>query len=125
MLSRLVALNQERAAEEKRGIVRWLRPDYQKPRLAHKVKGQEDLDMDLAEVGIVEELEWPSDGLAQIRTVRDVLAKAEGPLMADALAQSFKGRTSPKRKARVAEVLETLVATGAARHGDDGYYLPS
>ena len=30
LLSRLVALNRERAAEERRGIVRWLRPDYQK-----------------------------------------------------------------------------------------------
>lgn len=33
ILSRLVALNQERAAEEQRGLVRWLRPDFQtKPR---------------------------------------------------------------------------------------------
>jgi hypothetical protein len=30
-LTRLVALNHERAAEEKRGIIRWLRPDYQNP----------------------------------------------------------------------------------------------
>ncbi|MCX6875325.1 MAG: hypothetical protein NTW21_16190 [Verrucomicrobia bacterium] len=29
LLSRLVALNHERAAEEKRGLIRWLRPDYQ------------------------------------------------------------------------------------------------
>src|SRR5690625_2965816 len=32
LLARLVALNQERAAEEKRGQVRWLRPDYQTDR---------------------------------------------------------------------------------------------
>ncbi|MHB8764596.1 MAG: class I SAM-dependent DNA methyltransferase, partial [Deferrisomatales bacterium] len=31
ILERLVALNAERAAEEKRGLVRWLRPEYQKP----------------------------------------------------------------------------------------------
>ena len=29
--TRLVALNRERAAEEKRGLTRWLRPDYQNP----------------------------------------------------------------------------------------------
>lgn len=29
ILERLVALNAERAAEEKRGIIHWLRPDYQ------------------------------------------------------------------------------------------------
>lgn len=31
LLTRLVALNHERAAEEKRGLIRWLRPDYQNP----------------------------------------------------------------------------------------------
>jgi hypothetical protein len=32
IVARLVALNAERAAEEKAGHVRWLRPDYQEPR---------------------------------------------------------------------------------------------
>lgn len=32
IVARLVALNAERAAEEKTGKIRWLRPDYQKPR---------------------------------------------------------------------------------------------
>ena len=31
ILERLVALNAERAAEEKRGLVRWLRPEFQNP----------------------------------------------------------------------------------------------
>jgi len=31
LLTRLVALNHERAAEEKCGLIRWLRPDYQAP----------------------------------------------------------------------------------------------
>lgn len=124
LLVRLVALNQERAAEEKRGLVRWLRPEYQKPRLAHKVKGQDDLDIELVEAGVVEERAWPAKDLDQIRALRDVLFEAEAPLPADALATLFKGRTTPKRKARVADVLETLVATGAARHADDGYFLP-
>ena len=34
LLTRLVALNHERAAEEKRGLIRWLRPDYQNPTAA-------------------------------------------------------------------------------------------
>jgi hypothetical protein len=34
IVARLVALNHERAAEEKAGTVRWLRPDYQMPRFA-------------------------------------------------------------------------------------------
>ena len=32
ILAKLVALNAERAAEEKRGVVHWLRPDYQRAR---------------------------------------------------------------------------------------------
>lgn len=124
LLTRLVALNQERAAEEKRGLVRWLRPDFQIPRLGHKVSGSEQVEADLGEAVLIEERKWPSDGLEQIRTLRDVLAEAEAPLPADALATLFKGRTTAKRKARVAEVLETLVTTGAAREGESGYFLP-
>ncbi|MGY6570545.1 MAG: type IIL restriction-modification enzyme MmeI, partial [Salinarimonas sp.] len=37
LLSALVALNQERQREEQQGRVRWLRPDFQIPRLAHKL----------------------------------------------------------------------------------------
>jgi len=70
------------------------------------------------------ERKWPSDGLEQIRTLRDVLAEAEAPLPADALASLFKGRTTPKRKQRVGQVLETLVATGAARENNGAYFLP-
>jgi hypothetical protein len=36
IVARLVALNAERAAEEKAGTVRWLRPDYQIPRFGTK-----------------------------------------------------------------------------------------
>jgi len=40
ILTKLVALNKERSAEEKRGLVRWLRPDYQIPRFAQGVDKQ-------------------------------------------------------------------------------------
>jgi len=36
IVARLVALNHERAAEEKAGQIRWLRPDYQEPRFGKK-----------------------------------------------------------------------------------------
>jgi hypothetical protein len=124
LLTRLVALNQERAAEEKRGLVRWLRPEYQKPRLAHKVKGQDDLDIELVEAGVVEERAWPAEEREQFATMRDVLAEAEAPLPAEALAALSKGRNTPKRKQRVARVLEIMADMGGARRGKDGYFLP-
>jgi hypothetical protein len=34
LLTRFVALNHERAAEENRGLIRWLRPEYQNPEAA-------------------------------------------------------------------------------------------
>lgn len=124
LLTRLVALNQERATEEKRGLVRWLRPEYQKPRLAHKVSGSEQVEADLTEGVLIEERAWPTDGLEQIRTLRDMLMEAEAPMPAEGLAMLFKGRASSKRKQRVKEVLETLVATGGARFEENGYFQP-
>ena len=126
LLVRLVALNQERAGEEKAGVVHWLRPDFQQPRLAAKVKGAVQVEADLGEVVRVEAVKWPSDGLDQIRSVRDLLARAESPIAAPVLAAAFGGRTTPKRRERVEQVLETLVATGAARRDEAtrGYYLP-
>ena len=41
IVARLVALNAARAAEEKTGHIRWLRPDYQIPRFGGKVGGNE------------------------------------------------------------------------------------
>ena len=39
LLARLVALNAERAAEEARGVIRWLRPEYQLPLLGPRATG--------------------------------------------------------------------------------------
>ncbi len=130
LLSRLVALNRERAAEEARGLVRWLRPDYQIPRLGAKVAkpAEEQIEAELAVPAVKDAPKWPADALEQIRIVRDVLARAPAPALPDAVAASFGGRVTPKRRARVEQVLETLVATGAARTGrSDGatlYFVP-
>ncbi|HTN14743.1 MAG TPA: hypothetical protein VL094_08050 [Sphingomonadaceae bacterium] len=126
LLVRLVALNQERAAEERRGIVHWLRPEFQKPRLGAKVKGETQIEADLGEAAIVEDVKWPTDGLDQIRSVRELLARAASPISVPALAAAFAGRNTPKRRQRVEQVLDTLVSTGAARRDEatGGYYLP-
>lgn len=130
LLVRLVALNHERAAEEKQGNVRWLRPEYQIPKLGIKqVRGGaglgEQIEADVTVADVAEQLPWPADGLEQIRIVRDILAKSASPLAADTIAASFAGRNSPKRKERVAMVLETLVATGATRMDDTArYFVP-
>lgn len=127
LLVRLVALNQGRVAEERQGVIRWLRPEFQKPRLAAKVKGETQVEADLGEAAaLAEAAKWPSDGLDQIRSVRDLLARAPSPISVPALSAVFSGRNTPKRRQRVEQVLETLVSTGAARRDSrtGGYYLP-
>jgi hypothetical protein len=128
LLVRLVALNLARTAEEKQGKVRWLRPDYQIPKLGHKVAGAEigeQMEADVTSPDIAAIAAWPADGLEQIRIVREILAKSPSPLAADVIAASFAGRNTPKRKDRVAMVLETLVSTGAAQTTDAAlYFIP-
>lgn len=127
LLTRLVALNHERAAEEKRGVIRWLRPDYQIPKLgakAAKVKAEE-LDLEIVEEAI-KKPKWPTDDQMQMRAIFEALRKSEGLASAAAIAASFDGRNTAARKARVAKVLETLVITGAARLSadHDKYFVP-
>lgn len=124
LLVRLVALNKERAAEEARGHVRWLRPDYQIPKLGAKVPGaneKEQIEADLAIDQGPDKPDWPTDGLAQIRIVRDVLSAARGPVDADIVTRAFKQKYSKKRRERVEEVLANLAELGLARADGDSF----
>lgn len=124
LLTRLVALNKERAAEEARGHVRWLRPDYQIPKLGHKVPGAgeaEQVEADLVIDQGPDKPSWPTDGLDQIRLVRDVLAAARSPVDADAVTRAFKQKYSKKRRDRVEDVLQNLAEMGLARKDKSGY----
>ena len=124
LLTPLVALNVERREEERSGHVRWLRPDYQIPKLGHKVRA-ETRDAELVVPVTDDAPPWPKDGLDQIRVVRELLVRADDPVAPDAVSATFKGRNTAKRKARVEDVLSTLVAAGVARRTDDaGYFLP-
>lgn len=132
LLSRLVALNHERAAEEKQGKVRWLRPDYQIPKLGHKVAkpAAEQIEADVSVIEVEQKPKWPKDGLEQIRVVRDVLVLAKSPVAAESVIASIGGNNTKQKKDRIVRVLETLVATGAARSGEEQvegktlYFLP-
>ena len=110
--------------------MRWLRPDYQLPKLRHKLPQGTQLEAaDLAPAAPAADSQpsWPSDDLQQIRAVHHLLEQADGPVTPEAIARTFAGRLSPKRKRRVDEVLQTLTATGAARtpEGDpNSYFVP-
>lgn len=84
--------------------------------------------LDIIVPGAFDRPKWPADGLEQIRLVRDMLAKAPAPTIPDVIAAAFDGKNTAKRKDRIRQVLETLVATGMARtgelEGERRYFLP-
>ncbi|TBN15067.1 class I SAM-dependent DNA methyltransferase [Agrobacterium cavarae] len=93
VLARLVALNRERAKEEKRGLVRWLRPDYQIPRFGSDREKAEQIEADFGEAAVAKagpKPSFPADERDQTPAVLHQLMEAEGPIDAAAIASSFK-----------------------------------
>ena len=117
ILTRLVALNKERAGEEARGLIRYLRPDYQNPGYAAPVNAT--LDLGEAPVPVPDNIiSWPATLPEQVGAVQRILAGAGSPLAATDVARAFKG----KRAATVEPVLQALAGIGIARRLKDGRY---
>jgi hypothetical protein len=113
LLTRLVALNHERAAEEKRGLIRWLRPDYQAPGAA-TAPAVEQTEITLPDdeepnPTIAAAIAWPETMAEQVVAVRKLLTSV-GP-DPERLAACF-GRKSQKRSAQITAILDTLRALG-------------
>ena len=108
ILFRLVALNKERAEEEARGHIRWLRPDYQNPEGRVAAKGKTK-DMDLGIVAKVEKAPWPNTLPDQIAAVREALS-----YMGEATPEQIARRFMRARTTSVQPLLESLAALGKA-----------
>ena len=126
ILERLVALNAERVAEEARGLVRWLRPEFQNPQ-AHAAPEQGTFATDASEEGqvvdaapgtVVKQLPWPKDAVDQVRAVADLLATSSA-LSLDDIENRFTARGAWKK--RLPQLLDMLVALGRA-HEQNGRY---
>jgi len=127
ILARLVTLNKERAAEERAGNVRWLRPEYQIPRFGSEAErarleeerrrareearlaarqGSLDLEDDLQEM----KPRYPTgDELAETAAVMRVLGTAEEPISIAAICSHFsQGRQVEKRIALTVLALARL-----------------
>ncbi len=109
ILERLVALHDERVEEEKRGHVRWLRPDYQIPRFGREVAPAPELALprpaEEAQPGEAAR-PWPVRLIDQLAALQEVLAA--GPLTAEEAAEHFAG-ASPEQ---VRERLQMLAGAG-------------
>ena len=117
ILYRLIALNEQRVAEERRGLIRWLRPDFQQA----PQPGQTGLDIEIEEAAapVSARRPWPAALPDRVGAIRAVLAGERQPLDANALARIFtRARTHDVR-----EIAETLVSLGQARRVEDRYVV--
>ena len=117
ILHRLVDLNRERAAEEARGLIRWLRPDYQNPAgTAAEAKGEQTA-LDIGPKDSTAKAPWPKALPEQIAAVRAALSDM-GTATPEQIARQFlRGRA-----ATVQPLLESLTALGQARIIDGGRF---
>jgi hypothetical protein len=115
ILTRLLALNKQRSEEEKRGLVRWLRPDYQISRFAKGIDKQaakeEGAQVAAELIAAVEQKPtFPSGAVEQTAAIFAALAAASQPLDAKGLAEQFKRTKTTEKK--VGEVLASLARLG-------------
>ena len=113
VLTRLVTLNAVRAAEEAKGVVRWLRPDFQAPDTA-----QAALAIDGPKTGgkkptkkvpkAAARLPWPAGLPGRIEALVAFLRAQEAPWTAAALAEEGAGAT-------LDDMLLTLQCAAAAQ----------
>lgn len=124
LLDRLVALNAERAAEERRGLIRWLRPEFQNPQGAGpavqtELESTDDTGTVTAVTAVVTKQPWPKELTEQIKAVAAVLAEARGPQSEGDLAARFTGRG--RWRERLPKILDMLVALGRVQAHDGAY----
>jgi hypothetical protein len=132
LLQRLADLNAERAIEEAKGTVRWLRPAYQNPTAVQStaLAGQKQQSMALGDDdlqpaltsgrGTQNAVVWPKALPDQVRAVSTALISAPLGLPLSALTTHFKGKGQWKKD--LLPILETLAALGRARSNGNVWY---
>lgn len=124
IVARLVALNAERVAEERRGIVRWLRPDYQQKRagltvLGAKPEEAQQIEAPLAAAKAAKPA-FPRDAIGQTAAVLAELRRG-GVLDAGGIARRYaQGRRVERR---IAATLDALTRLGHVSTESGGYRL--
>jgi hypothetical protein len=115
ILQRLVDLNHERAAEEAKGKIRWLRPDFQAPETT--ATEAEESQTELEGVSNAEKSQakaeshpWPAELKEQVALVESLLPETGTDI--DQICTHLAGRNTAKRKSQISQILETLRAMG-------------
>lgn len=118
ILERLVALNSERTTEERRGFLRWVRPDYQIEKfgpLAHRADKVQSISVSRrAKAKRI----FPEDLKSQGSVVLELIRQSRRPISAEEIAANFSDES--KTKALVSDVLRSLNRLGEAQTYDNG-----
>jgi type I restriction-modification system DNA methylase subunit len=128
ILEKLVALNAERAAEEKRGLVRWLRPEYQRARagVAPEQRAEEAGEQLEAPLVIAaakaQRPAFPTSDLERTAAVFAALTNASTPLDAKSIAAKF--RQGQKIEPSVTRILAVFARMGHFHTGDGTRFTP-
>ncbi|HKG90654.1 MAG TPA: hypothetical protein VKA84_02110, partial [Gemmatimonadaceae bacterium] len=125
ILERLVALHDERVREEERGLVRWLRPEYQIPRFGKDVAAPAAPELSLVEgggapaaapVSAAPPQPWPKTAIDQMAALQALFTSQA--LTPEEAAARFAGAP----RALVRRHVETLAILGELRRTGDGKY---
>ena len=116
ILQNLVTLNRARAAEEARGEIRWLRPDYQNPAGRTATKG-EQTEFAIGSIATAAKTPWPTRLPDQIAAVRATLQEMGQATPAEIARHFARARTTS-----VQPLLESLTALGQARMIEGGRF---
>ena len=119
ILTRLVALNAERAAEEAQGVIRYLRPEYQNP--SGFSAAQSGLKLTKEKAGKTKvsraKTPWPTPLAERVRAVEEALRSASAPVTAEALSKTFARASASD----IQEILDTLVTLGRIHQSGESY----
>lgn len=122
ILGALVALNKERAIEERQGLVRWLRPEFQAPKEAARKPQQVEAELAAVEATTTKP-NFPKTPAEQVSAVRTLLAAEGNPVRAGELARRFK--QGKRVEDRVSELLQIMAAIGQAQTENGSRYFAS
>ncbi len=128
ILQRLVTLNAQRAADEQRGVIHWLRPEYQSG--GQRAKGEEQEELALKSKTRAKsdskpsalrsppaKQPWPKPLAERIRATEQALHAAGHAVTAEELTKQF----SRAKAADLQEILESLVTLGRAHQAGERF----
>jgi len=118
IIAHLVRLSVVRASEERGGLTRWLRPEYQADKFGLLASRADRIQSISSAAGRIRPQPFPDEPKAQAAKILQLLRKSERPLSADEIAASFKAGKQVSSDVR--EILGSLNRLGEARTYDQG-----